>query len=111
MLIVLTTVGNASEGEALAEKLVGAGLGACVQILPQITSVYVWNGKLQKENEHLLIIKTLPEKWNELRDFITANHSYEVPEIVAVDAEKISGPYQTWLTDVLMDNGKRTMEN
>lgn len=85
----------------LAKKLVEANLTACVQILPQMTSVYVWEGKLQKENEHLLLIKTLPEKWDELHAFITAHHSYDVPEIVAVDAEKVSEPYQTWLTKVL----------
>lgn len=102
MLIVLTTVGNASEGEALAEKLVDAGLVACVQILPQMTSVYVWEGKLQKESEHLMLVKTLPEKWDEVREFITANHSYDVPEIVAIDSEKVSEPYQTWLSNLLM---------
>lgn len=101
MLIVLTTTPNNTEAEVLAEKIVDGKLAACVQILPQMKSVYVWEGKLQKENEHLLLIKTLPEKWDELRDFITAHHSYDVPEIVAVDAEKVSEPYQTWLTEVL----------
>jgi periplasmic divalent cation tolerance protein len=101
MHIVLTTTPTIEEAEALAEKIVEAKLAACVQILPQMTSVYVWEGKLQKEGEHLLLIKTLSEKWDELRDFITANHSYDVPEIVAIDAEKVSEPYQTWLTDSL----------
>lgn len=101
MLIVFTTTPSGEEAELLAKKLVEANLTACVQILRQMTSVYVWEGKLQKENEHLLLIKTLPEKWDELHAFITAHHSYDVPEIVAVDAEKVSEPYQTWLTKVL----------
>ncbi len=99
MLIVLTTISNQAAGEALAEKIVDSGLAACVQILPQMTSIYVWEGKLQKEPEHLLLIKTLPEKWEELQDFITANHIYNVPEIVAIDAEKVSGPYLAWLKE------------
>jgi periplasmic divalent cation tolerance protein len=103
MLIVLTTTPNFAEAESLAEKLVEAKLAACVQILPQMTSVYVWEGKLQKEAEHLLLIKTLPEKWDELRDFITANHSYDVPEIVAVGSENISGPYLEWMKAVISD--------
>lgn len=97
MLIVFTTTSNITEAESLAGKIVEANLAACVQILPQMTSVYVWEGKLQKEGEHLLLIKTLPDKWQELRDFITANHSYDVPEIVAVQAEKVSKDYSDWL--------------
>ena len=85
----------------MAEKIVEAKLAACVQILPQMTSVYVWEGKLQKEAEHLLLIKTLPEKFDELSVFITTNHSYDVPEIVAIDAERVSHSYLTWMQDVL----------
>ena len=101
MLIVLTTTPNITEAESLAEKIVDAKLAACVQILPQMTSFYIWEGKLQKEGEHLLLIKTLPEKWDDLRDFITANHSYEVPEIVAIDSEKVSEPYLKWIKTTL----------
>ena len=101
MIVVLTTVPTSAEAEELAENLVKANLAACVQILPKMSSIYVWEGKVQKENEHLLLIKTLPEKWDELCDFITANHSYEVPEIVAIDAEKVSGPYLKWMKKVL----------
>lgn len=101
MLIVFTTTATLGEAESLAEKIVETKLAACVQILPQMSSVYVWEGKLQKENEHLLLIKTLREKFDELSEFITANHSYDAPEIVAIDSEKVSEPYQTWLTDVL----------
>lgn len=97
MLIVFTTTPNIAEADSLGAQIVEARLAACVQILPQMSSVYVWEGKLQKDAEHLLLIKTLPEKWDELRDFITANHSYDVPEIVAVDAEKVAEPYRTWL--------------
>ena len=57
MLVVLTTTPGFSEGSELAEKLVEAKLAACVQVVPQITSVYAWEGKLQKENEQLLLIK------------------------------------------------------
>ncbi len=99
MLIVLTTTPNIVEAEALAERIVNAKLAACVQTLPRMTSVYIWEGKLQKEPEHLLLIKTLPEKFDELSAFITANHSYTVPEIVAIDAEKVSGPYLAWMKE------------
>ena len=103
MLIVLTTTPNIDEAGTLAEKIVEARLAACVQILPQMSSVYVWEGKTRRESENLLIIKTLPEKFEELSEFITANHSYTVPEIVAVEAEKVSEPYLEWLKQLTSD--------
>ena len=97
MLVVLTTVTHIHEAETLAEKIVESKLAACVQILPPMTSVYVWEGKLQKESEHLLIIKTLEEKYADLEAFITANHRYDVPEIVAIEAANVSDAYSAWL--------------
>jgi periplasmic divalent cation tolerance protein len=105
MLIVLTTTPNTDEAERLAHAIVDAKLAACVQILPKMTSVYFWEGKVQTEPEHLLLIKTLEEKFEALQTFILENHSYEVPEIVAIDAEKVSESYLKWMKEVL--NGKR----
>jgi periplasmic divalent cation tolerance protein len=101
MLIVFTTVPTAEEASSLADKIVGARLGACVQILPKMTSVYIWEGAVHHESEHLLLVKTLPEKWEGLRDFIMANHTYAVPEIVAIDAVNVAEPYERWLAAVL----------
>ena len=66
MLIVLTTVASRDEGEKLARLIVEEKLAACVQILPQMTSVYFWEGKVQSESEHLLLIKTLEENFDDL---------------------------------------------
>jgi len=107
MLIVITTVLTASEAASLADAIVAARLAACVQILPQNTSIYVWEGKLQREGEHLLLIKTLPEKYEELEAFITANHSYEVPEIVAIESTKVSHEYVRWMESILNEKSVR----
>jgi len=101
MLIVLTTTPNADEAASLARGIVEAKLAACVQILPKMTSVYFWEGKVQSEPEHLLLIKTLEEKFDELSDFIRKNHSYDVPEIVALRAEDVSAGYLEWMADYL----------
>lgn len=101
MQIVLTTVSSNEEAESLAQKIVEAKLAACVQILPQVTSVYFWENAVQKDSEVLLFIKTLPEKYNELEKFISENHSYDVPEIVAVSAEKVSQSYLNWMKNYL----------
>ena len=67
MLVVLTTTPDSEEAKRLAHSLVGEKLAACVQILPKMTSVYFWEGKVQTEPEHLLLIKTLDEKFDALK--------------------------------------------
>ena len=101
MLIVLTTTPDNVEAERLARAIIDAKLAACVQVLPQMTSVYLWEGKVQTEPEHVLLIKTLEHKFDDLSEFITKNHSYDVPEIVAIDAEKVSDDYLKWMADYL----------
>lgn len=97
MLIVLTTAPNIKESEMLAQKIIKAKLAACVQISPQIISFYFWKGAMQKDSEHQLFIKTLPEKFEELKTFIQTHHSYETPEIIALPAEKVSEDYLNWV--------------
>ena len=101
MLVILTTAPTTDEAESLANGLVGSRLAACVQILPKMTSVYAWEGKVEKDSEHLLLIKTLPEKYEAVEEYILDRHSYDTPEIVAIDAEKVSDGYLKWLTDYL----------
>ncbi len=96
MLVVLTTTPNNEEAETLAQKIVEAKLAACVQILPPMKSFYFWENRVQAETEHLLLIKTLAEKFDELEMFIKGNHSYQTPEIIAISAEKVSQNYLDW---------------
>ncbi len=100
MLVVFTSVPDQEEAQRLARSIVEARLAACVQILPKMASVYFWEDEVRTESEHLLLIKTLREKFDELSDFIRQNHSYDVPEIVAVDAAKVSEDYLKWVHDV-----------
>lgn len=102
MLVVLITTSNSEEAETLAQKIVVSKLAACVQIMPQMKSFYFWEGSIQQDAEHLLLIKTLSEKFAELETFIKKNHSYEVPEIVALSAEKVSESYLNWTRKYLM---------
>lgn len=102
--MVLTTTPNREEAEKLAEKIVQAKLAACVQVLPQMMSFYFWQGEIQKEQEHLILIKTLQEKYDDLEKFIKENHSYTVPEIIAFQAERVSDSYLIWAKDYLLES-------
>ncbi len=97
VIVVLTTVPNAEEAETIARKIVQAKLAACVQVLPPMKSFYFWENQIQADSEHLLLIKTLAGKYDELEKFIETNHSYEVPEIVALAAERVSKNYLSWM--------------
>lgn len=101
MLIVITTLENHEDAERLAQLLVEQQLAACVQIIPKITSIYRWQGKIEKSDEVLLLIKSNSEKYSELEKAIKDNHPYEVPEIVTIPVEKASQDYLNWLTNML----------
>ena len=101
MIIVLTTTPNVEEAEDLAQKIVAEKLAACVQILPEIKSFYFWENEVQKESENLLLIKTLTEKFSDLEKFIQAQHSYDVPEIIALESNEISENYLNWIKNYL----------
>jgi len=94
------TAANREEANQIAEILVGARLAACVQILPEIESVYRWQGEVQREKEILLLAKTTRSRFDELESKVRAMHSYETPEIIAVPITAASEPYLKWLIDV-----------
>ena len=100
-IVVFMTAANGEEATRLAEMLVGAHLAACVQILPEMESVYRWQGKIERQSEVLLIAKTTRGKFADLEREVRALHSYETPEIVAVPIVIGSQPYLDWLSESL----------
>ena len=101
MLVVMTTAPTAEEAENLARTIIVARLAACVQVLPPMKSFYFWEDGVQEETEHLLLIKTFERQFEELEHFIQTNHSYETPEIVAVEADLVSTGYLAWMEQYL----------
>lgn len=97
-IVVFMTAANGEEAARLADLLVGAHLAACVQILPEMESVYRWRGKIERQSEILLLAKTTRARFEELEREVRALHSYETPEIVAVPLSVGSAPYLQWLT-------------
>jgi len=101
-LVVFMTAASREEAVRIADLLVGAHLAACVQLLPEIESVYRWEGKIERQSEVLLLAKTIKEKFGDLEREVRAIHSYETPEIVAVPIDQISEPYRKWLAQSLI---------
>jgi periplasmic divalent cation tolerance protein len=100
-IIVFMTAANGEEATRLADLLIGAHLAACVQILPEMESVYRWEGKIERQSEILLLAKTTAGKFADLEREVRALHSYETPEIVAVPIVTGSTPYLEWLSESL----------
>src|SRR5215470_20087829 len=97
-IVVFLTAPNGEEATRLADLLIGAQLAACVQILPEMESVFRWQGEVSRETEVLLIVKTTAEKFADLEREVRVLHSYETPEIVAIPIVAGSSPYLEWLT-------------
>lgn len=85
----------------IAETLVGSKLAACVQVFPEMHSIYLWKGEVERAREVLLIAKTTLAKFDDLQSQVRAIHSYETPEIIAVPIVAGSEDYLKWLTTSL----------
>lgn len=96
-LLVLSSVAKKTDATRIAKALVSERLAACVSILPEIESHYVWKGKACAEQELLLLIKTMPRAYERLESRLKELHPYECPEIVALPAGKVFDPYRRWM--------------
>jgi periplasmic divalent cation tolerance protein len=94
--MVLTTAASLEEAQRLAHSLLDARLAACAQMLPAMTSVYRWQGKIEESSEVLMLLKTTRERLPQLEATLRELHSYEVPEFLILDATA-SHSYAAWL--------------
>ena len=96
-LLVLTNLPDRAAAEKLAEALIQKRVAACVNILAPCRSVYRWNGAVQHDEEHPVLIKTTRESYAALEAAIREAHPYELPEIVAVPIERGLPAYLDWV--------------
>ena len=99
--IVLSAAGSEEEASKIARYLVEHRLAACVNIVPQIESIYRWQGKVESAREWLLLIKTTAEQFEKVRDALRELHSYDLPECIAVAIEDGCPEYLLWLADAM----------
>ena len=98
-IVVLTTMPDSSSAEELAESLVTAKLAACVNVMPAMTSIYMWQDKLEHGSEHQLLIKTRAECYESLANVIQSRHPYELPEIIAIPVCTGLPAYLNWIAE------------
>lgn len=96
-LVALSTVATAEDAERIARSLVEKGLAACVNVVPGVVSFYRWQGRVERDAEVLLVIKTGGERFDDLKAALIAEHPYEIPELVAFPIAAGHEPYLAWL--------------
>jgi len=99
--LVLTTAGSDEQAESIARALVDRRLAACVNIVHGVCSVYRWEGRVNREEEKLLLIKTAERLVPELVQAIREIHTYEIPEILALPIGHGDPDYLGWLSGEL----------
>lgn len=96
VLVVLVSCPR-ERAQDLAAHLVETGEAACVNILPAIDSVYRWEGKVQRDGEALLLIKTTAARFDSLKAAVLARHPYELPEVIGLPVTAAHVPFIEWV--------------
>lgn len=97
LCVILITVPNAEVGERLARALVEERLAACVNRIPGLISVYRWQGKIERDPEELLVVKTRQELVSAVSERVKTLHPYQVPEIISLPVKDGSAAYLEWV--------------
>lgn len=97
VLVVVTSVGTEEQALEIAQRLVESQLAACVNILPEVRSVFRWKGKVQHEGELLLMVKTLEENFERVRQVIKDLNAYELPEILGFPTSHADEAFAAWV--------------
>jgi periplasmic divalent cation tolerance protein len=96
-IVVLVTAPSADDAARIGRTLVEERLAACANVVPAIRSIYRWQGAVADEAEALLVLKTVRERFPAVERRVRELHSYEVPEVIALDVGAGSLPYLEWL--------------
>ncbi|HLD19461.1 MAG TPA: divalent-cation tolerance protein CutA [Candidatus Nanoarchaeia archaeon] len=102
MMMVYVTCKNFSEAGKISKRLLEKRLIACANIFP-VKSLYAWKGKIVQENEHVIIMKTLRQKFSKIKAEILKMHSYDVPCIVGYEMKAGHADYLKWLRKTVKD--------
>jgi len=99
--VVLCTCPNSQKAKEIAKSLVHKKYAACVNIIPNVTSVYRWQDNIECDDEIQLVIKTTKDKFNTVCDEIKRLHPYDTPEVIAMNIQQGDEAYLNWITESL----------
>ena len=105
-LVVLVTAPSTASALELGRQLVDERLAACANVVPGITSIFVWDGKREEASEALLLIKTHAERYQALQRRVLELHTYSVPEVLALPVEAGAPTYLRWIQEAVGVEGR-----
>lgn len=100
-LVVLITAADTAQAERIATALVEESLAACVNVVPGARSIYRWKGEVVRDEEALLLAKTTRARFDALMERVHALHTYDVPEVIALESAAMSKGYARFLAETL----------
>ena len=99
-IVVLITTPSPSDAKKIGRMLIKEHLAACVNVIPQVESLFYWEGKICQEHEALMVVKTTTRRFEKLTRQVKQLHPYSVPEIIALPIVKGSIDYLKWVRDM-----------
>ena len=102
---VVYVTASPDEAPDLARTLVERRVAACVNLVPEVRSIYRWQGKVQDDPETLMIIKTTADRLEALKAAVIELHGYDVPEFIVLPVTAAHAPYAAWMRDQTRENG------
>lgn len=97
LILIYVTTNSLNEAKKISEELLKKKLIACANIIPNMTSLFFWNKKINKENEIILLLKTTEDKFTTIENIITSFHTYEVPCILAFSIINGNKNFLDWI--------------
>src|ERR1700674_5271804 len=101
----MVTTGGRDDAERLGEALVVEHIAACCSVVPTVHSFYYWEGRLKREHEALLLVKTVESRAAAVQEYVLSHHDYELPEVLQVAVEGGSSAYLNWLAEQVAQQG------
>ena len=100
--IVYITTSGVLESKSIAKKLLENRLAGCINIIPSIESIYLWNGKIEEDSESIMVVKTKSVLVKELINMVENIHSYETPCVLEIPLNNGSKNYLKWMETELI---------
>ncbi|XP_016949105.1 protein CutA homolog [Drosophila biarmipes] len=105
--VAFVTTPDRESARKLARSIIDQKLAACVNIVPHIESIYLWEGKVTEDNEYLMVVKTRTSRIDELSKFVRENHPYSVAEVISLPIQNGNPPYLDWIAQSVPERGSK----
>jgi len=108
LIVVVTSVGTEDQALDIAHALVRNRQAACVNLIPNVHSIYRWKGRVCDDGEFLLLVKTTGKEFPAVRQTIQEINTYELPEILAYRVDEASEPFASWIAKTTLHAKRKT---